>query len=342
MTESTTTSRILHLLSLLQTRRYWSGDELARRLGVSGRTLRRDIERLRDLGYVVNANRGVDGGYQLDAGTDLPPLVFTDEEAVALAVSLRTSSALDGIADLNVAALAKLEQVLPSRLRGRIAALAAATTPTMPPRVSAAVDTEVLAVLALACRNSERLRLRYSSATGEESRRQVEPVRLVWHAGRWYLVCWDLQRADWRTLRVDRVDEVFETRVRFTPREVPGGDAAAFVLDRLGGLPTGVTARVRIDAPIETVREWMGAYSDHVEADGDRTVWSPSDRYLEPLAGALFWLRWPFEVLGPPELVELLEGHDRLRIRRSGGAAEGARRKMEDPLMTRSDEGVHG
>ncbi len=308
-------ARTLRLLSLLQQRRYWAGPDLADRLGVSVRTLRRDVDRLRELGYPVEAQRGVDGGYQLDAGAELPPLVFTDEEAVALAVSLRTSSALDDIADLNVAALAKLEQVLPSRLRGRIAALATATSPAAPKRSSDSVDTEVLATLAVACRNSERVRLRYRSGSGDETRRQVEPARLVWHDGRWYLLCWDVQRSDWRTLRVDRIEDVFETRVRFPTREVPGADAAAFVVERLGDVPRPYVARIRIHAPAEIVRDWMGGYAEPLKSDGDACIWTPSARYPEPLAADLFWLRWPYEVLGPPELVQLLEDHDRLRIR---------------------------
>ncbi|WP_197359093.1 helix-turn-helix transcriptional regulator, partial [Streptomyces clavuligerus] len=201
-----TSARLLRLLSLLQAHREWSGAELAERLGVTARTVRRDADRLRALGYPVNASPGTGGGYRLGAGARLPPLLLDDEEAVAVAVGLRTSAGqgVEGIGETSVRALAKLEQVLPDRLRRRVSTLNSVTVPMLRvPRVQ--VDPSVLTELATACRDSEKLRFRYRDHSGSGTRRTVEPHRLVCTERRWYLVAWDLDRADWRTFRVDRV-----------------------------------------------------------------------------------------------------------------------------------------
>jgi predicted DNA-binding transcriptional regulator YafY len=310
MSDASVTARTLALLSLLQTRKYWSGTELAERLGVSGRTLRRDIEHLRELDYRVSAVRGVAGGYQLDAGSDLPPLIFTSEEAVALAVSLLSAAAhssVAGIADTNVAVLAKLEQVLPARLRTRVSALLSATA-SAGPISDTTVDAETLSLLALASRDSETVRFDYIDGAGTGSRRHVEPLQLVQHGARWYLVCWDLDRGDWRTFRVDRIRSAAPTRRRFVPRELFAADAAAFVTAQLKPART-VAATVRIDAPHREAVAHLGGFTSGLVAHGaTQTDWTISSERVEVLAAALVWVPWPFAVLDCPELSEFLDG----------------------------------
>ncbi|MGW5006213.1 helix-turn-helix transcriptional regulator [Streptomyces parvulus] len=225
-----TPARLLTLLSLLQTPREWPGGELADRLGVSRRTVRRDIDRLRELGYPVQATMGADGGYRLVAGKAMPPLVLDDEEAVAIAVGLRAGAghAVEGLDEASVRALAKLEQVLPSRLRHRVTTLQAATTP-MTTGDGPSIATGTLTVMASTVAGHERLRFAYRAGDGTESRRVTEPYRLVSTGRRWYLIAYDLDREDWRTFRVDRVSEPFATGARFTPRELPTGDAAEYL-----------------------------------------------------------------------------------------------------------------
>jgi predicted DNA-binding transcriptional regulator YafY len=231
-----TTSRTLELLSLLQSHRHWSARELVDRLGVSERSLRRDVERLRELGYGIESMRGNAGGYRLEAGTGLPPLLLTDDEGVAIAVGLRSqaTAGLRGAEHTTLSALAKIEQVLPSALRRRIDALTSHATVAVggrgaSDRPAPEVDTELLGLLALACRDSERLRFSYTDAAGTASSRVVEPYRLVPVARRWYLLAWDRQREDWRTFRLDRIAQVFQTRVHFEPRPLTDESARARV-----------------------------------------------------------------------------------------------------------------
>src|SRR6266513_3675991 len=208
-----TSGRLLELLSLLQARRDWPGSELADRLGVSGRTIRRDVERLRELGYPVDSLPGPAGGYRLRAGTAIPPLLLDDDEAIAIAVGLRTAAraSVTGIEETAVRALVKLEQVLPAHLRRRVAALGSATITVPPPGPS--VDPQHLSVIAAACRDSECLRFAYRSRDGTDTRREVEPHSLVNHGRRWYLVAWDRRRDDWRTFRIDRLTKPAPTGV---------------------------------------------------------------------------------------------------------------------------------
>jgi predicted DNA-binding transcriptional regulator YafY len=313
-----TSARLLRLLSLLQTRPDWSGAELAERLGVSARTIRRDMERLRDLGYPVHAARGV-AGYRLGAGTALPPLLLDDEEAVAVAVGLRTAATgISGIEEASLGALAKLEQLLPSRLRRRVNAVQASTLPVPGDRPGPRVDPAVLAAVAAACRDRERLRLAYRDHHGSLGRRALEPYRLVSWGRRWYLVAWDLDREDWRILRVDRVepDTVAPTGQRFTPRELPeGGDLAAYVSRRVSAAGWRHHARVRVHAPAEEVRRRVPAAAGVVEADDEGTclLHTGADT-LETLAVYLGMLGADFEVGEPPELVaHLRELADRYR-----------------------------
>lgn len=236
-------SRMLKLLSLLQTRRDWPGRVLVERLEISERTLRRDIDHLRELGYQVNALRGPEGGYRLDAGSQLPPLLFDDEQVIALAVALRVAAA-SGTADAEAAlqALTTVRQVLPARLRHR--ADSVAFTAMLPDgAASAAVDPEVLVAVSAAVRAHEVLRLDYvpvGQDSGDEPvRRRVEPHHVVFRAGRWYLIAWDLERADWRVLRLDRTTPRIPTGPRFTPRTLPGGDVHGFLAARFKGSDRG-------------------------------------------------------------------------------------------------------
>src|SRR5215210_1219429 len=249
-----TSGRLLKLLSLLQTRRDWPGAELADRLEVSPRTIRRDVERLRELGYPVEAVTGPFGGYRLHAGTAMPPLLLDDDEAVAIAVGLRTAAgaSVTGIEETAIRALVKLEQVLPSHLRRRVNALQSVTStlPATGPRV----DPEALTAIAGACRDRERLRFDYSARDQTESRRLVEPHSVVNLGRRWYLVAWDCDRGDWRTFRVDRIERASPGGARFTPRTLPGdGDPAAYVAANLRQSPNRFTARITIHAPAATL-----------------------------------------------------------------------------------------
>jgi predicted DNA-binding transcriptional regulator YafY len=302
MTE--TSGRLLKLLSLLQTRRDWPGGELAQRLGVSGRTIRRDVERLRELGYPVDAVTGPAGGYRLHAGTAMPPLLLDDDEAVAIAVGLRTAAgaSVTGIEETSIRALVKLEQVLPSHLRRRVNALGSvlATLPASGPMV----DPEALTTIASACRDRERLRFAYRSREAEESRRHVEPHGLVNLGRRWYLVAWDCDREGWRTFRVDRLERASPAGARFVPRTLPGKDPAAFVAARLRDAPSRYEARVTVHAPAAELQSRRYLWGT-VQARGENTCeYSTSDDSLDWLAMRIGMLGVDFEVHEPPELVE--------------------------------------
>jgi predicted DNA-binding transcriptional regulator YafY len=271
---ATTSSRTLQLLSLLQTHRYWPGAELADRLGVSLRTLRRDVDRLRDLGYPVEAQRGVDGGYQLAPGASLPPLVLDDDEAVALAVGLlgAARSSVAGTAEASVRALAKVVQVMPRRLRRRVQAMQAMTESLIWAPPLASIDPQTLTTVAQACRDCERLEFDYTAAHGTSAHRRVEPHRLVSLGQRWYLVAFDLDRREWRSFRLDRVDSPPQPGAGFVPRALPGDDAAAFVragVERPGGARQ---VSVVVDAPADLVRARIGQWStvDQIDADHSR------------------------------------------------------------------------
>ncbi|MDF3291430.1 helix-turn-helix transcriptional regulator [Streptomyces silvisoli] len=306
-----TSNRTLRLLSLLQTHRYWPGTELAERLGVSVRTLRRDVDRLRELGYPVEAQRGVDGGYQLAAGAALPPLVIDDEEAVALAVGLQAAAqgAVEGIAESSVRVLAKVAQVMPARLRHRVEALRAMTVPADwggPPR--AAIDPGALTAVALACRDGEQLRFSYTAADGQYTDRHVEPHRLVCLGRRWYLVAYDLARHDWRNFRVDRLTAPHGTGSRFRPRDLPAADAAEFVRASLENLPRPYQVEALVDAPAATVRERIGRWSTVEEVDAEHCRVRMTTDSLDWPTMALGVLNADFRVLSPPEL--LAQVHD--------------------------------
>lgn len=309
-----TSARLLRLLSLLQTHRDWSGAELAERLGVTTRTVRRDVDRLRELGYPVHATPGAPG-YRLGAGSDLPPLLLDDDEAVAIAVGLRTAAGgtVAGIEETSVRALAKLERVLPARLRRRVHALQSMTVPMT--GAAAPVDADVLTAIAAACRDHEGLRFDYRSHDGRDSVRSAEPHRLVHSGRRWYLVGWDVDRRGWRTYRVDRLRLRTPNGPRFVPRDPPDDDLAAYLSRAISSAPYRYRARVTMHAPAEVVAEHMPPTMGTVEALDDRTcLLLCGANTLDEIVVWIALMDIGFEVRDPPELVERVGAlADRLR-----------------------------
>jgi predicted DNA-binding transcriptional regulator YafY len=297
------TVRVLRLLSLLGSARVRRGEDLAARLGVTARTVRRDVERLRDLGYRVDAAPGPAGGYVLGPGADLPPLLLDDEAAVtvAVALSLATSGAVAGAEEAALRATAALEQVLPARLRRRVAALQSATVSL--PGGAPAVDAGLLGVLALACRDGERLRFGYTDRDGRGTRRHVEPHRLVCSGRRWYLVARDVEREDWRSFRVDRLSDPLPTGVRSRPSDPP--DAARYVSEGMAAGPYRWRARVLLEAPADVVAVRVPPTVAVVEVlDEHRCLLTTGADSLEAIVAHLLLLDIPFTVLDPPELRE--------------------------------------
>jgi predicted DNA-binding transcriptional regulator YafY len=317
-----TSARMLRLLSLLQTHRYWPGGELADRLGVSERTLRRDIDRLRDLGYPVDASRGVAGGYQLRSGSAMPPLLLDDEEAVAIAVGLRTAAAgaVSGIEETSVRALTKVVQVMPPRLRRRVDALQTYTVPAVMGG-GPTVDAGALTVIAQACRDDERLRFTYTARDGEQTTRLVEPHRLVSLGRRWYLVAWDAERHGWRTFRVDRLAEPRATGARFRQRKLPGGDAAAFVRAQLAAIPTQHQVVVDVRAPAADMKRTVSHWGTVETIDEHSCRLLMSVDSLDWPVLVLAALGADFEVVQPPELRDFLRATGELFVRASSGGA---------------------
>jgi len=300
-----TSARLLELLSLLQARREWSAAALAERLDVGARTVRRDVERLRRLGYPVHATRGVGGGYRLGAGASLPPLLLDREEAVAMAVALRTaaSTGVEGIEEISVRALAKLEQLLPAPVRRRVAALGAATVPY--PGSGPLVDGEALAAIAVASREQQRLRFAYCDHQGVRSRRLVEPHRLVHSGRRWYLVAWDLDRHDWRTFRVDRIEPPLSAERRFVARVPPAQDIAAYVAQSIAATRERHQSRVLLHAPADELRARVPARMGTLTAIDDRScLLCAGADWLGGLAIYIAAIGVDFQVLDPPELAE--------------------------------------
>jgi predicted DNA-binding transcriptional regulator YafY len=300
-----TSSRLLQLLSLLQARREWPGAELAERLEVCGRTVRRDIERLRGLGYPVESMTGPAGGYRLRAGTAMPPLLLDDEEAIAIAVGLRTAAraSVTGIEETSVRALVKLEQVLPAHLRRRVAALGSATI--APPLPGPTVEPHDLTAIAAACRDCECIRFAYQRRDGTHSRRLVEPHSLVNLGRRWYLVAWDRGREDWRTFRLDRLARPAPAGVRFSARRLPAKDAAAYVEQSIAGRPNRYEARVTLHAPVDDLRGRFPPYSGTLKAiDADSCEYRGGDDDLGWLALRIAMFGVEFDIHEPPELAE--------------------------------------
>ncbi|MER7009511.1 YafY family protein [Dactylosporangium sp. NPDC000555] len=304
-----TSVRLLRLLSLLQQRREWAGAELAARLEVSTRTVRSDVDRLRQLGYRIDASTGPGGGYRVGPGNALPPLALDDDEAVAVAVGLRAAAAgsVAGIEDASLRALTKLERTLPGRLRPRVDALRSAT-------VSAAgggpaVDLDTLTRIADAAHGQERLRFTYAAHGGEAGVRDVEPHTLVYTGRRWYLLAWDTGRRDWRTFRADRITPLPADAAapRFVRREPPGGDAAAHVLRGVTAAPFRYRVRIRFAAPAAVIAERSTPTSGRITelADGGCELATGTDS-LYDLVTYLGKFEVPFTVLEPPELRDFL------------------------------------
>jgi predicted DNA-binding transcriptional regulator YafY len=299
----TPSARLLRLLSLLQSRRDWPGPELVERLGVSPRTLRTDVARLRELGYPVEATPGPAGGYRLGAGAALPPLLLDDDEAVAVAVGLRSAAGgtVGGIEETSVRALTKLEHVLPARLRHRVTTLAAAVVPV--PGRGPTVPAEVLVAVSAAVRDRHRLRFDYVDHGGRAARRDTEPHRLVHTGRRWYLVAWDVQRDGWRTFRLDRVRPVVPTGPRFAPREPPAADLAAYVTAGTGAAVWPHQAVVRLHAPAERMAAAVTPVMGAVEpVDEGHCLFRTGADTLEVLARYLALLGVDFDVVEPAEL----------------------------------------
>jgi predicted DNA-binding transcriptional regulator YafY len=317
-----TSARLLRLLSLLQTPRDWTGTELADRLEVSQRTIRNDIDRLRALGYPVHATRGSIGGYRLEAGATLPPLLLDDEEAVAVAIGLRTatSGAVTGIEETSLRALAKLEQVLPPRLRSQVSALQASTLHVRQ-RPGPTVDPAMLTELARVCRDHARLRFDYSDRKGAGTQRRVEPQRIVNWGQRWYLVAWDTDREDWRTFRVDRILPGMSPGPRFEQRELSDAEVTALVSRGVPPTSRRYQARITVHAPVAAMAERIGPWVGTLAAVDDRTcVLDAGADSLEMLAVHLGLLGVDFTVSEPAELV----AHVRSLATRYGGATGGA------------------
>lgn len=305
-----TSARLLALLSLLQARRDWPGQTLAERLEVSPRTVRRDVDRLRELGYPVQATRGPDGGYRLDAGSELPPLLFDDDQAVAVAVALQTATmSVEGVEEAALRALATVRQVMPARLRQRVDALQVtrvARAGWQPSRV----DTAVLLAIGQAVRAREVLRFDYAGvrelAAGlAGDRRRVEPHHVVTWGGRWYLIGYDLDRADWRTYRVDRMTLRTPNGPRFTPRPLPAADVAAFVAERFEGHdPLPCRGEAILHAPAAAITEWTRGQALVEDVGPDRCRVSAGSWSWTGLAAWFGMFDVEMELIGPPELRE--------------------------------------
>ncbi len=301
---SETTSRVLRLLGLLEARRVWTGQELADRLAVTTRSVRRDVERLRELGYPVQASKGSGGGYQLGAGTALPPLLLDPDEAVAVAVCLRLAAggSVSGVAEAALRAMSKLHQVMPARLRSQVAAVRQATVTLTPDAGAESVDPDVLMTLARACRDHEHVAAGYTDRAGARTQRRLEPYQLVTTGRRWYLLAYDRDRNDWRSLRLDRMAAVQALGTTFVPRPAP--DAVGYVQQAITASPYRHVAKVRYFAAKDTVAQHFSPTAVTIEPDGDHAciVTAGAD---DPERMVLYFamVGAAFEILEPPEVV---------------------------------------
>jgi predicted DNA-binding transcriptional regulator YafY len=302
-----TSARLLRLLWLLQSRRYWSGAELSERVEVDARTVRRDIDRLRELGYAVEASPGLGGGYQLKAGSSLPPVILDDEEAVAVAVAVRAAaSSIGQMEETAVRLLAKLDQLLPSRLRKRASALHSVTLSLARPETAPSID--LLTQIAGACRDHMKLRLKYRDRVGNVTSRSIEPLRLA-HTGRlWYIVAWDSQRGDWRTFRMDRVERLVSSGPQFRPRDFPG-DIAEYVSRSIRQVPYRYRMRVKLQGSVTELAKRIPSWCGVLEAlDEASCTLSTGADSIEALAAQVVLTGADFDILdAPEEVVELRE-----------------------------------
>lgn len=301
-----TSARLLRLLSALQQHRYWSGQELAEHLEVTSRTLRRDVDRLRSLGYVVEATSGPGGGYQLGKGAAVPPLLLDDDEAVAVAVSLRSAAdTFSGLGETVMGVLVKLDQMLPARLRRRVGALQSVTVSVTDGQPT--LDPHLLTTLAAACRDNEQLDFVYRDHAGKASTRRVEPLGIA-HTGsrRWYLVAWDIDREDWRTFRVDRIDPNPSVGKRFVPREPPA-DLATYVSRSISHDPYLHRARVKLRGSVATLSKQVPPWCGVLEPlDDESCVLSTGAHSIEALVAQLVLCDMDFELIEPQELAPAL------------------------------------
>jgi predicted DNA-binding transcriptional regulator YafY len=298
-----TSSRLLRLLSLLQSRRQWSGRDLSERLEIDARTVRRDVEKLRELGYPVRASSGLGGGYQLGAGSSMPPVLLNDDEAVAVAFALRTAAGSVGkMEETAIGLLAKLDQVLPARLRKRASALHAVTISLASAQAVPPVD--VLARIASACRDNMRMKLSYKDRDGKSTSRIVEPLKLAHTGSRWYLVSWDTQRDDWRTFRVDRIERLISTGPQFVPRKFPG-DIATYVQQSIRHVAYRYRVRLRIQGSLEILQKQVPRWCGVLEAEegGTTCTLNTGADSVEMLVSMLVMTAADFEILDAPELV---------------------------------------
>ena len=319
---SETTGRVLRLLGLLQSRRVWTGAALAERLDVTTRSVRRDIERLRELGYPVHAGKGSGGGYRLGAGAALPPLLLDPDEAVAMAVCLRQAAAggVAGVGESALRALSKLDQVMPPRLRTQVAALHQATVTLAPDADDTSVAPELLMTCARACRDHEHLTAEYTDVRGNHTSRRLEPYHLVTTGRRWYLMAYDRDRQDWRSLRLDRMSAVVARGTTFVPRRAP--DPAAYVRRAISSSPYRYVARVRYHAPHAVVAPRFPAASATVEPAGpDACIVTAGADDPERMVLYFATVGHDFEVLEPPEVIEAVRTVAE-RLHTAGGTAE--------------------
>jgi predicted DNA-binding transcriptional regulator YafY len=319
-----TSARLLRLLWLLQSRRYWSGAELSERVEVDARTIRRDIDRLRELGYAVEASPGLGGGYQLKAGSSLPPVLLDDEEAVTVAVAVRAAASSVGkMEETAVRLLAKLDQLLPSRLRKRASALHSVTISLAHPEAAPPID--VLTRIAGACRDHLKLRINYRDRAGNVTARVVEPLRLA-HTGRlWYLVAWDPQRKDWRTFRMDRIERLGSSGPQFTPRDFPG-DIAAYVSRSIRQVSYRYRMRVRLKGPMAELARRIPSWCGVLEAlDEESCTLSTGADSIEALAAQVVLTGADFDILDAPELAAELR---KIAARLDRATREDAIRRM--------------
>ena len=315
---SETTARVLQLLGLLQSRRVWTSEELAERLGVTTRSVRRDVERLRDLGYPVHASTGHGGGYQLGAGAALPPLLLDPEEAVAMAVCLRLAAggSVAGVGESALRALSKLDQVMPARLRSQVAAVHETTVTLTPTNTDVPVDPEVLMTLARACRDHEHVNAGYTDIRGNVTARRLEPYQLVTTGRRWYLLAFDRDKQDWRSLRLDRMADVRALGSIFTPRQAP--DAAQYVQRAITSSPYRYVASVRYFAARDVVAQTFSSASVHIEEDGpDTCILTTGADDPDVMALYLAMPGCDFEVLEPVEVADAVRTAAE-RLRRAG------------------------
>ena len=299
------TARVLQLLGLLQSRRVWTSEELAERLQVTTRSVRRDVDRLRELGYPVHASKGHGGGYQLGAGAALPPLLLDPDEAVAMAVCLRLAAggSVAGVGESALRALSKLDQVMPARLRSQVAAVHDTTVTLTPTNRDVPVDPEVLMTLARACRDHEHVAAGYTDIRGNATARRLEPYQLVTTGRRWYLLCFDRDKQDWRSLRLDRMSDVRAQGSTFVPRPAP--DAAQYVQRAITSSPYRYVARVRYSAAKHVVAQTFSSASVQIDEDGpDACILTTGADDAQVMALYLAMPGCDFEVLEPPEVIE--------------------------------------